>query len=224
MQQLNKAFHSSPYFNAITALDYHQMLCLLCSDFPKKVILDAIEILEPTTNVQEEAKDEDGLELNTMFCKYKLGDLQKSVAIFFYYSGNFINILEFIENLKKIFQEAQSSSKLDIDEEISAEKLLICLQNYLQRVSKTENYSLPSIESIMETLACAAGLNSFFEKRTVAFAEDISELLSDKISYKSFCQNYILNYKEIMEIFKAIDQSANAKINEKLKDIINQYQ
>ena len=34
----------------------------------------------------------------------------------------------------------------------------------------------------------------------------------------------MLNYREIMDILKAIDQSAKVKINERLKDIINQYQ
>jgi len=224
LRQMNKIFHSSPYFSTVTALDYHQMLCLLCSDFPKSIITEGIKVLDAESSPLEESKNED--DAGPLLNSYKLTTLQKAIAIFFYYSGMFgfqLNI-EFIEKLKEIFQQTASAAVLDINEEISAEKLLTCLQNYLTRVPKNDHYPLPSIEGIMETLACAAGLNSFFEKRTVVFAEDISELISDKISYKVFCQYFMGNYTEIIGIYLEPDPNYGSKTNEKLKDIILQYQ
>jgi hypothetical protein len=42
LQQVNKVFHSSPHFKVITALDYHQMICLVCSDFPRNLMIETV--------------------------------------------------------------------------------------------------------------------------------------------------------------------------------------
>ena len=41
LQQVKKVFHTTPYYKVVTALDYHQMLCLICSDFPRSLILES---------------------------------------------------------------------------------------------------------------------------------------------------------------------------------------
>ncbi len=130
-----------------------------------------------------------------------------------------------MENVKTIFQETASSSVLNINEKVPAGKILACFQNYLKRVGKSAT-PLPGIEGILESLASAAGLNSLFDKRTVTLAEDISPLISETISYKEFCQHFIVNYTEISSIFgSSIDafSKSNAKVNEKLKEIIAQH-
>jgi hypothetical protein len=38
-------FHSTPYYHTITGLDYHQMICLICSDFPRNLMIETIKTL-----------------------------------------------------------------------------------------------------------------------------------------------------------------------------------
>ena len=89
LQQMNKVFHTTPYFTIVTALDYHQMLCLLCSDFPKGIIIEAIKVLEPEQSNNNDSNEEDNFNADSMISMHKLGTLQKAVAIFFYYNGIF---------------------------------------------------------------------------------------------------------------------------------------
>ena len=81
LQQVNKVFHSSPYYTVVTALDYHQLLCLLCSDFPRSIILEAIKVLDPEPAPAPTESSGEAID------SYKLGILQKAVAVFFYYFG-----------------------------------------------------------------------------------------------------------------------------------------
>jgi hypothetical protein len=52
LQQVKKVFHSTPYYKVITALDYHQMLCLVCSDFPRSLMIDIVRPL-PVANTPD---------------------------------------------------------------------------------------------------------------------------------------------------------------------------
>lgn len=167
-------------------MDYHQLLCLLCSDFPRSIITEAIRFLDPQP-VAGSATSE--IEFDPMFNSFKLAILQKAISIFFYYFGKkkFNLKLEFMENLKKIFQEAESASSLNINDECSTKEILSCIQNYLKRTSKGSAYPLPSIEGILETLAYSCGLKSVLDKRPIVLAEDVVPLITDKISYKQFC-------------------------------------
>jgi hypothetical protein len=45
LQQVKKVFHSTPHYKVITALDYHQMICLVCSDFPRQLIIESVRTL-----------------------------------------------------------------------------------------------------------------------------------------------------------------------------------
>ena len=42
---MKKVFHSTPHYKVITALDYHQMICLVCSDFPRNLIIETVKTL-----------------------------------------------------------------------------------------------------------------------------------------------------------------------------------
>ena len=49
LSQVKKVFHSTPHYKVITALDYHQMICLVCSDFPRNLIIETVKTL-PTAS------------------------------------------------------------------------------------------------------------------------------------------------------------------------------
>ncbi len=181
-------FHSSPYYTVVTALDYHQLLCLLCSDFPRSIILEAIKVLEPEpTSAPAEPGEADG---DPMFNSYQLSTIQRAVVVFFYFSGTFsvAKPVEFMDSLKTIFQEAVSSSVLNITETAPTGKIVSCVQTYLKRTSRSAWYPQPSLESVLETMSHAAGLQTLFDKRIVTLAEDVIPLINGKISFKQFCQ------------------------------------
>lgn len=46
LQQVRKVFHSTPHYKIITALDYHQMICLVCSDFPRQLVIESVRCLQ----------------------------------------------------------------------------------------------------------------------------------------------------------------------------------
>ena len=46
LQQVKKVFHSTPHYKVITALDYQQMICLVCSDFPRQLIIETVRTLQ----------------------------------------------------------------------------------------------------------------------------------------------------------------------------------
>jgi hypothetical protein len=45
LQQIRKVFHSTPFYHLVTGLDYHQMICLICSDFPRTLMIETIKTL-----------------------------------------------------------------------------------------------------------------------------------------------------------------------------------
>jgi len=45
LQQVKKVFHSTPFYKVTTALDYHQMISLVCSDFPRQLVLEAVRAI-----------------------------------------------------------------------------------------------------------------------------------------------------------------------------------
>ena len=93
---MKKVFHSTPYYKIITALDYHQMLCLVCSDFPRSLMIDIVKPL-PIANQAEQVSSKQGHDL--LFESFELEKLQNAVCISFYYN-------EFMDNVKTLFQES----------------------------------------------------------------------------------------------------------------------
>jgi hypothetical protein len=86
-------FHSTPFFKVISALDYHQMLCLVCSDFPRALMIEAVKTLN-IAGKSNEISAKQGPDL--LFEQFDLQVLQNSMCIFFYYN-------EFMENVRTIF-------------------------------------------------------------------------------------------------------------------------
>ena len=123
LQQVNKVFHSSPHFKIITALDYHQMICLVCSDFPRNLMIETVKTL-PLAGSKEIAVKQ-GHDL--LFEQYDLDKLQGAVCIHFYFN-------EFMENVRTLFQESSTKSVLDINEQCSLHLIYTSINNLIQRI------------------------------------------------------------------------------------------
>jgi lipopolysaccharide biosynthesis protein len=97
LQQVKKVFHSTPHYKVITALDYQQMICLVCSDFPRQLIIETVKTLPIAGAETISAKQ--GHEL--LFEQFDIDKLQQAVCIHFYYT-------EFMENVRTLFQESST--------------------------------------------------------------------------------------------------------------------
>mmetsp|Transcript_30998 Transcript_30998/g.27424 ORF Transcript_30998/g.27424 Transcript_30998/m.27424 type:complete len:139 (+) Transcript_30998:333-749(+) len=72
LQQVRKVFHTTPCYKVITGLDYLQLLTLICSDFPKSLMIEAVRII----NVADTENPSSNLGDELLFEKYELFDLQ----------------------------------------------------------------------------------------------------------------------------------------------------
>jgi hypothetical protein len=81
IQQIKKVFHQTPCFKIYTALDYLQLLVLVCPEFPKSLMIEAAKVipLVETGKISTMTGDE------LLFEKYDLLDLQSSMCVFFYF-------------------------------------------------------------------------------------------------------------------------------------------
>ena len=126
INEVKNIFNNAQSYSSLSALDYHLMISLLCSDFPRSVICEAIQIIPKENEIQNEVESDDPL-----FNIYSYEHLQRSFAFFFYFS-------EFIEELKKIFQKLNKNEEnndpylLDIETEIDIKILLSHLQSLLK--------------------------------------------------------------------------------------------
>ena len=75
------------------------MLCLVCSDFPRSLMIDIVRPLQVVNSDQVSSKTGHDL----LFEQFELEKLQQAVCITFYFN-------EFMENIKTTFQESQASS------------------------------------------------------------------------------------------------------------------
>jgi len=94
LQQIKKVFHQTPCFKIITALDYLQLLVLVCPEFPKSLMIEAVKVIPliETKKITSQTGDD------ILFDKFDLTDLQTAICVFFYFN-------EFMENVRKIFQD-----------------------------------------------------------------------------------------------------------------------
>ena len=97
LQQVKKVFHSTPHYKVITALDYHQMICLVCSDFPRSLIIETVKTLPIAASAANEISLRQNHDL--LFEQFDLEKLQGAVCIYFYFN-------EFMEQVRNLFQES----------------------------------------------------------------------------------------------------------------------
>jgi len=81
LSNVKTTFHTNPYYTSITGQDYFQLLSLLCPDFPRPILINALQLIVAESSNKEE-----------IYQMYSIKDLQLSVALCFYYS-EFLNSL-----------------------------------------------------------------------------------------------------------------------------------
>jgi len=79
-----------------------------------------------------------------LFEQFELDKLQAAICIYFYYN-------EFMENVRTLFQEANSAAALNPNEQVSLHLIYTSINNLVQRL-KTSSFPLPPIEAIVEVL------------------------------------------------------------------------
>lgn len=72
LQQVRKVFHQTPHYKIVTALDYHQMICLVCSDFPRTLVIETVKTL-PLSGKETEVSAKSGHDL--LFEQYDIEKL-----------------------------------------------------------------------------------------------------------------------------------------------------
>ena len=65
-------FHQTPHYKIVTALDYHQMICLVCSDFPRTLVIETVKTL-PLSGKETEVSAKSGHDL--LFEQYDIEKL-----------------------------------------------------------------------------------------------------------------------------------------------------
>jgi hypothetical protein len=136
----------------ITALDYYQCLCLICSDFPRSIVGDAAKILPVHPSFVKNPTLSEGfssvmVDEPFIFNKYDLNDLRRSLELFFYFS-------EFMEKVRSLFNELLNGN-FDIEAEVSISLFYTGLQSFLNR-DPHSIYKAPSNDVILESLLTKA--------------------------------------------------------------------
>ena len=112
----------------MTALDYHQMICLVCSDFPRNLIIETVKTLPTAASIpggNPEISERSGHDL--LFEQYTLEMLQGAICIYFYFN-------EFMENVRTLFQESASATALNIETQCNLSLIYNSISNLVQRL------------------------------------------------------------------------------------------
>lgn len=183
--QVTRVFHSNPYYKVITALDYHQCLCLLSTDFPRTLVAEAAKAIPVhpsyvnnpalTTTMISTLSHEP-----VLFDKFDLADLKASVELFFYYS-------EFLEAVKTVFTDLLSGS-FSYKEEVSIGLLLTSIRSLISR----EPYAYlkyPPLDLLLETLLTKANKKLQLSAEDFYTLEDVLPLVTScgTINFSDFC-------------------------------------
>eukprot|EP00347_Sterkiella_histriomuscorum_P016943 403351256 len=212
LQQVKKVFHSTPYYKVISALDYHQMLCLVCSDFPRSLMVETVKTLPIAGATSfDQISQKQGQDL--LFEQYDLDKLQAAVCIFFYYN-------EFMESMKQLFQESQSSTVLNIHEQCSLYLIYNSISNLVQRL-KSQSYPLPPIEAILEVLLSKTKAEEKLKDEPLILSTDAVNYLSgNTISFMEFNQGMIRSKTLINEqLYEPVFNKRIFQVYDQLKEI-----
>ena len=182
---MNLIFHSSPHYKIITALDYHQCLCLLCSDFPRTLIAEACKTIprdpnHPSTKPEtyiSTLSQEPGL-----FEKFEIEDLRLSVQLFFYYS-------EFIENIKAIFNE------LSCGDSDSAQVTISLVYTSIENLyKKNKIFVMPPQELVYEAIVFKSQKKMKMAPDEVYLIEDMQSFMTGAgtISFNELCYVFFI--------------------------------
>ena len=181
LSQINKIFLSSPYYTVITALDYHQCLCLVCSDFPRTLVSEAAKLVPKvsTENPTENPEFVSSLAADAiMFDKFEIGELKDAVELFLYYA-------EAMDKVKALFSEL-ANENFEYDAQIMISLLYTGLSTSINR-NKMVVY--PPFECLVEALLSKAQRKLQLDVNEFYILEEIGSLIhgSGTISYREFC-------------------------------------
>jgi hypothetical protein len=179
MSQMNSIFHSSPYYKVITALDYHQCLCLLCSDFPRTLVADATKTIPPHPNYPSTKTDNFISTLSqepSLFEKFDIEDLRLSVQLCFYYS-------EFIDTAKEIFTELSCGDTNNA--QITISLVYTSIENLYK---KNKIFMYPPQELVYEAIVVKSQKKMKMSPDEIYLIEDIQNFMTGAgtISFNEF--------------------------------------
>ncbi len=106
------------------------MICLVCSDFPRQLIIETVKTL-PVAGHSGVGSPEQNISArqghDLLFEQFDIDKLQAAVCIYFYYN-------EFMENVRTLFQESSSQQTLNINEQCSLYLIYTSINNLVQRL------------------------------------------------------------------------------------------
>ncbi|CAG9319003.1 C11orf49_1 [Blepharisma stoltei] len=198
INQVAKIFHTNPYFKIITALDYHQCLCLLCSDFPRSLVLEVSKIVPVHPSYQNNSEKPENY-ISTLsnepslFDKFDIEEFRQGAEMFFFYS-------EFMEKLKTLFSEL-SSGDFSIENEVMISLAYSGINSIYSR-TRFSLFLFPPIEIVQEALLSKAQGKLQLPLDELYLVDEIGDKLnaSGAIGYKDLCLALMKNPEIALEI------------------------
>lgn len=139
-------------------------------------MIETIKTL-PLAAKKNDISQKSGTEI--LFEQYELDKLQSAVCIYFYYN-------EFMENVRTVFQEAQSATTLNPNEQMPLYLIYTSLNNLVNRL-KTSTFPLPPIEAIVEVLLTKTDAEDKIKDEPLVLVCDVTQYLSgNTMSYVEF--------------------------------------
>ena len=91
-----------------------------------------------------------------------------------------------MENVRTLFQEAQSASALDANEQVSLFLIYTSINNLVQRL-RTSSFPLPPIEAVVEVLLTKTDAEELIKDQPLILVNDLTQYLSgNTMSYVEF--------------------------------------
>jgi hypothetical protein len=124
-----------------------------------------------------------------------------------------------MENVRTLFQEAQSASALDPNEQVSLFLIYTSINNLVQRL-RTSSFPLPPIEAVVEVLLTKTDAEDVIKDQPLILVNDLTQYLSgNSMSYVEFSQGMIRNKTLLTDIYDPIYNKRVFQVQELLKDI-----
>lgn len=128
-----------------------------------------------------------------------------------------------MENVRTLFQEAQSHQTLDPNEQVSLFLIYTSINNLVQRL-KTSSFPLPPIEAVVEVLLTKTGAEDKIANSPIVLVQDVTKYLSGStMSYVEFSQGMIRNKTLLSDIYDPIFNKRSLQIYEQLKEIAAEH-
>lgn len=109
-----------------------------------------------------------------------------------------------MENVRTFFSEAQSTTPLNPNEQMSLSLIYTSINNLVNRL-KTSSFPLPPIEAIVEVLLTKTDVEEKIKDDPLILVSDVTQYLSgNTMSYVEFSQGMIRNKTLLTDIYEPI--------------------